>query len=695
MNYKYNAFISYAHADSPATARLIQDSIENMGKPWYRLSRNLTLYRDETSLSAGTGLWENIEMALKQSEYLILLASNAAGQSGYVGTELSAWLEINGTDAGLKRLIVILVDGEMVWNPETIDFDWSRTTALPTKLTDMFTTEPLWVNLKPFIVKKNQTVILKNKIDKDALIAKVVGRLTNREPRDVESRELSRKRTIWSVVSAGLLFFTVAVIFAYFMFRQREFEKMVSRSNTLIAAGNALKDTDISRSLVYFAYAYDLNPIEANFNLVESHYNANIVSYGEEYSDSIHLNCFFSKLKLAENPANYENEGYGDLSRLHISLPSRRITSVLNGEMWLQDLNGKLLRKFQLPFVPTAEAPGSGSDGKLYFLTGKPHASVVSFDPGLQLFKVLIAPDSIQGIEAAYRPDVLEMLLDSSYDNIRLSSGGRYLVVYKSLASGKSNSKLLMLRLSDGKTSVVSLKEPTDMQEPLFLDEDVLLSDDGKKIVRVNKGNNNFTRDFLIYDVQSGVCSTDFFQADNWGDDTNNEPTALQWSEGHRFLLYGTVGGRLALAKSDGENEARADDNSYMEKVFSTPEKHIGTIMAVGYSKDFLFGGTYKGAVHIFRNGGNENFSHATHASGFPNLANIQLPTTGGIQELSFDSLNKVLSIHTTHGELYQLATAKFIGKLKKDPKALVKQLVLKLGLNDLSLAEKRKYKIF
>ena len=73
----YNAFISYSHTDCGTIAPQVQKAIENLGKPWYWIEKKrLHVFRDETNLSANPGFWDVIVSALRNSDYLILLASS-------------------------------------------------------------------------------------------------------------------------------------------------------------------------------------------------------------------------------------------------------------------------------------------------------------------------------------------------------------------------------------------------------------------------------------------------------------------------------------------------------------------------------------------------------------------------------------------------------------------------------------------
>lgn len=47
-----------------------------------------------------------------------------------------------------QRLLIILTDGQIGWDSERDDFDWSVTTALPRNLGNAFAQEPLYTDLR-------------------------------------------------------------------------------------------------------------------------------------------------------------------------------------------------------------------------------------------------------------------------------------------------------------------------------------------------------------------------------------------------------------------------------------------------------------------------------------------------------------------------------------------------------------------
>jgi hypothetical protein len=60
---KYDAFISYSHAADGILAPAVQKALQKFAKPWHQ-RRAMTVFRDETGLSANPALWSSIEQAL-------------------------------------------------------------------------------------------------------------------------------------------------------------------------------------------------------------------------------------------------------------------------------------------------------------------------------------------------------------------------------------------------------------------------------------------------------------------------------------------------------------------------------------------------------------------------------------------------------------------------------------------------------
>ncbi len=139
----FDAFISYSHAADGRLAPALQSGLQQFARPWNRM-RAIRVFRDKTGLSVTPGLWSAIVAALDSSDHFILLASPAAANSNWVAKEVEHWLA-----RGLaQRLLIVLTDGDIVWDAVAGDMDWNRTNALPGVLRGKFHEEPFWIDLR-------------------------------------------------------------------------------------------------------------------------------------------------------------------------------------------------------------------------------------------------------------------------------------------------------------------------------------------------------------------------------------------------------------------------------------------------------------------------------------------------------------------------------------------------------------------
>jgi hypothetical protein len=141
VTYRYHAFISYSHDPRQSViAEALQQAIQRFAKPFWR-RRAVRLFRDQTNLSANPNLWGTIVEALRDSRFLILIASPKAARSSWVSREIEWWLSRRDTEA----IIVVLTEGVLLWDGNR--FSDGETTALPTIARTAFQVEPLWLDL--------------------------------------------------------------------------------------------------------------------------------------------------------------------------------------------------------------------------------------------------------------------------------------------------------------------------------------------------------------------------------------------------------------------------------------------------------------------------------------------------------------------------------------------------------------------
>ena len=104
----------------------------------------LRVFRDETGLAVNPHLWGSIEAALDESEYFVLMASPDAAASPWVAREIEHWIATKP----VERILPVLTDGDLVWDPAAGGYDLARSTALPPVLATAFLAEPRHLELR-------------------------------------------------------------------------------------------------------------------------------------------------------------------------------------------------------------------------------------------------------------------------------------------------------------------------------------------------------------------------------------------------------------------------------------------------------------------------------------------------------------------------------------------------------------------
>ena len=140
-------------------APALQIGLEKFAKPWYKL-RNLNIFRDEASLAASPHLWSNIVKALDDSEFLVYMASPESAKSKWVTKEIEYWLEHKSID----KLLIVLTEGEIIWDENENHFLTHTNNALSQALMDAFDSEPFYIDLRD--CREDDNLSLNNSIFK-------------------------------------------------------------------------------------------------------------------------------------------------------------------------------------------------------------------------------------------------------------------------------------------------------------------------------------------------------------------------------------------------------------------------------------------------------------------------------------------------------------------------------------------------
>ncbi|KAA5824467.1 TIR domain-containing protein [Algibacter amylolyticus] len=140
---KYNAFLSYNHTQDTDLGTSLEKALEKFAKPTFK-RRALEIFRDANDLPLASDLGDKIRVGLEGSDYFICMANKRYAQSKWCQREVEYWLE----HKTIEKFIIVLTEGDILYNEDTNDFDWDVTTALPKSLSGAFKGEPFYVDFR-------------------------------------------------------------------------------------------------------------------------------------------------------------------------------------------------------------------------------------------------------------------------------------------------------------------------------------------------------------------------------------------------------------------------------------------------------------------------------------------------------------------------------------------------------------------
>lgn len=254
-----DAFISYSHKRDTALAQALQRGLHRLARPWTR-RQVVNVFRDTTSLGANTDLGGSIKRELERSRYFIYLASPAAAESRWVREEIAFWLAHRPMD----RFLIAVSDGEIAWDAEAGDFDWSGTTALPEILRGKFRKEPLWVDLTA--IRENEQFSLRGPEFRDAvatLAAPLHGRAKDAlDSEDLRQRRLATRMLRGAVVTLSVLLVTslIASVIAWQQRGEALARARTSASQALAARALVMAGPDPRKAAQFALYAEAVQP---------------------------------------------------------------------------------------------------------------------------------------------------------------------------------------------------------------------------------------------------------------------------------------------------------------------------------------------------------------------------------------------------------------------------------------------------
>jgi WD40 repeat protein len=237
----YKAFISYSHAADSKLAPALQSALRRIGTPWYQRA-SFRIFLDNSSLSANPALWQAVETALGQSEYLLLCASTLSARSAWVKKEIDWWLAHRKAD----NILLLVTEGEIAWHPGERDFDWQQSTALNPELRGQFKDEPLWVDLR--WARSENNLSLRNQRFRSAVL-QIAPPLYGKQREDLDDADTRQSKSAQRLAAVGIIALASLLVGIAFSLRSARHQGQAAQQQRSVAdcrelAGKAMDALD-------------------------------------------------------------------------------------------------------------------------------------------------------------------------------------------------------------------------------------------------------------------------------------------------------------------------------------------------------------------------------------------------------------------------------------------------------------------
>ena len=177
----------------------MQAGLQKFAKPWWK-RRAVRIFRDESSLAANPHLWSSITEALDDSSWFVLLLSEDAASSEWVGKEIEHWTDHKPSD----RILPVVTDGTFGWENNDV-----TGTSVPPALHGVFGEEPRWVDLR--FARDEESLDLQNP-DFSAAVADIAATIRGVPKDELASEEVKQhRRTVRTAWAAGITVTVLAI----------------------------------------------------------------------------------------------------------------------------------------------------------------------------------------------------------------------------------------------------------------------------------------------------------------------------------------------------------------------------------------------------------------------------------------------------------------------------------------------------
>lgn len=242
--YKYVAFISYRHVENDKScAEWLLKELETFKTPKALLdagypSKLGRIFRDKDELPSSGSLNNQLESALKDSRFLIVLCSPDTPVSKWVSKEIELFKQLGRAD----KIIPVLLEG----NPETSYPKVLRTTQNITFEEELnspleFDWEPIGADFREFGKNKNSEI-------KNTEFLRVVASIFSCSFDDLKQRELERqrikKRNKMAIGFASVVFVLLCLWLVYSSYQKSEEERLVRIETQRVKTADAIKEVE-------------------------------------------------------------------------------------------------------------------------------------------------------------------------------------------------------------------------------------------------------------------------------------------------------------------------------------------------------------------------------------------------------------------------------------------------------------------